>query len=44
MLHTNIPISEIALLFHFCNQSYYTSLFKKYMGLTPKEFREQNQY
>ncbi|WP_019722165.1 AraC family transcriptional regulator [Heyndrickxia coagulans] len=44
LLHTNIPISEIALLFHFCNQSYYTSLFKKYMGLTPKEFREQNQH
>ncbi|GER67130.1 hypothetical protein BpJC7_27140 [Weizmannia acidilactici] len=42
LLHTNISISEIALLFHFCNQSYYTSLFKKYMGMTPKEFREQN--
>lgn len=39
LIHTNTSISDIALLFKFCNQSYYTSLFKKYMGLTPREFR-----
>lgn len=37
----SLPISEIANLFKFCNQSYYTSLFKKYCGLTPKQFRVQ---
>ncbi|WP_321164172.1 AraC family transcriptional regulator [Tepidibacillus decaturensis] len=30
------------MLFHFCNQSYYSSLFKKYTGLTPKKFRNMN--
>lgn len=39
LLHTTSTISDIALLFHFCNQSYYTSLFKKYTGVTPKEYR-----
>ena len=40
--HTNLTISQIAHLFHFCNQSYYTSLFKKITGMTPKKFRELN--
>ncbi len=39
LLHTMSSITNIALLFHFCNQSYYTVLFKKYTGITPKEFR-----
>jgi two-component system, response regulator YesN len=40
LLHTETSISDIALLFRFCNQSYYTALFKKYNGLTPKVFRQ----
>ncbi|KGX93830.1 AraC family transcriptional regulator [Pontibacillus halophilus JSM 076056 = DSM 19796] len=40
LLHTETPISEISTMFQFCNQSYFTSLFKKYTGVTPKEFRE----
>ncbi len=36
---TSIPISDIATLFQFCNQSYFTSLFKKYTDQTPKEYR-----
>ncbi|WP_062351453.1 AraC family transcriptional regulator [Bacillus kwashiorkori] len=40
LLHSDISISEIANLFRFCNQSYYTALFKKINGLTPKKFRE----
>ncbi len=40
LLQTPIPISDIATLFQFCNQSYYTSLFKKHTGKTPKEYRE----
>lgn len=43
LIHTDTSISDIALLFKFCNQSYYTSLFKKYNGMTPKEFRELKQ-
>lgn len=39
LLNTNTSISDIALLFKFCNQSYYTSLFKKYNGVTPRQFR-----
>lgn len=42
LLHTTTAISDISLLFHFCNQSYYSSLFKKYTNLTPKEFREKH--
>jgi len=40
LLQTDSSISDIALLFTFCNQSYYTAQFKKYMGMTPKEYRE----
>ena len=32
-------ISDIAIYFNFCNQSYYTRTFKKYTGKTPKRFR-----
>ncbi|CAH0120864.1 HTH-type transcriptional activator RhaR [Paenibacillus sp. CECT 9249] len=41
LTHTNISISEIALLFKFCNQSYYSHLFKKCTGMTPKQFRKE---
>ncbi|PLR96538.1 helix-turn-helix transcriptional regulator [Bacillus sp. T33-2] len=40
LMHTETSISDIALLFKFCNQSYYTSLFKKHNGVTPREYRE----
>lgn len=33
-------IAEIAEKFHFCNQSYFTRVFKKYTGLTPRRFRK----
>jgi YesN/AraC family two-component response regulator len=39
LLYTNTSISEIAFLFKFCNQSYYTHLFKQYTGQTPRQFR-----
>lgn len=32
-------ISEISEEFHFCNQSYFTRIFKKYTGETPRRFR-----
>ncbi|MFT4415755.1 AraC family transcriptional regulator [Fredinandcohnia humi] len=40
LLHSELSISDISNLFHFCNQSYYTSLFKKITGLTPKKYKE----
>ncbi|HWO77034.1 MAG TPA: AraC family transcriptional regulator [Bacillus sp. (in: firmicutes)] len=39
LLHSRMSISEIAHLFRFCNQSYYTALFKKINGITPKKYR-----
>ncbi|MHA6259844.1 helix-turn-helix domain-containing protein [Sporosarcina sp. CAU 1771] len=32
-------IEDISNQFHFCNQSYFTRIFKKYTGETPKKFR-----
>ncbi|MFG6113992.1 AraC family transcriptional regulator [Halobacillus sp. MO56] len=40
LLHTSTSIADIARLFQFCNQSYYTSVFKKYVHQTPKQYRE----
>ncbi|WP_043929918.1 AraC family transcriptional regulator [Bacillus sp. EB01] len=39
LLHSKLSLSDIAHLFQYCNQSYYTLLFKKYIGVTPKHFR-----
>lgn len=39
--HTDSSILDIALLFNFCNQSYYTSLFKKFTGITPKQYKQK---
>lgn len=36
---SNEKISDISDYFHFCNQSYYTRIFKKYTGETPRRFR-----
>ncbi|TQR21487.1 AraC family transcriptional regulator [Psychrobacillus vulpis] len=42
--HTNKGIADISDSFHFCNQSYFTRIFKKYTGLTPKQFRDHQEY
>lgn len=41
LLHSAISISEVSQIFGFCNQSYYAALFKKYTGITPKQYRDQ---
>lgn len=41
--HTNKSISEISQQYHFCNQSYFTRIFKKYTGVTPKQFRDHKE-
>lgn len=40
--HTDLSILEVSNLFDYCNQSYYTSLFKKYNGITPGKFKNEN--
>lgn len=42
--HTNKGISDISDAYHFCNQSYFTRIFKKYSGITPKQFRDNQDY
>ncbi len=37
--YTNTKISDIALFYQFCNQSYFTQIFKKFVGRTPNEYR-----
>jgi two-component system, response regulator YesN len=39
LLHTNERLSEISQMFGYCNQSYYTALFKKYTGMTPGQYK-----
>lgn len=41
LLHSQIAISEISQIFGFCNQSYYSALFKKYTGITPRQYRDR---
>ncbi len=36
---SNEKISDISDRFHFCNQSYFTRIFKKYTNQTPRRFR-----
>ncbi|MGI6085115.1 MAG: helix-turn-helix domain-containing protein [Acetivibrionales bacterium] len=37
--YTNMSIAEIAYLFNYCNPAYFSNIFKKYLGMTPSEFR-----
>lgn len=39
---TGMPIAEIACAVGFDDQSYYTRIFKKQVGISPGKFREQN--
>lgn len=41
LLHSELPILNIAIVLGFCNQSYYTKLFKSYNEITPLQFRNQ---
>lgn len=40
LTNTNFSIIDIALSTGFEDQSYFTKVFKKYTGITPKQFRE----
>lgn len=39
LLNTDYPIMQIAVSCGFSDQSYFTKVFKKHTGLTPKQFR-----
>ena len=39
LLHSDDSIAQIAADFGFCDQSAFTQLFRKHMGLTPRRFR-----
>ncbi|MBP7494175.1 MAG: helix-turn-helix domain-containing protein, partial [Spirochaetales bacterium] len=38
---TNIPIQDVCDRSGFLNYSYFITYFKKYTGLTPREYRER---
>lgn len=42
--NTTKSITAISQQFHFCNQSYFTRIFKKYTGVTPKQFRDERHH
>lgn len=39
---SNTPISEICSLLNFTDQSYFTKVFKKFAGITPKIYKERH--
>ncbi len=43
LTHSEQPIGEIAMRFDFANFSHFSRTFRKYVGCTPSEYREQNQ-
>ncbi|KLT63593.1 AraC family transcriptional regulator [Pedobacter sp. BMA] len=44
IITSNIPYGEIAALTGFGNQQYFSRMFKKMIGSSPKEYRKQNQF
>lgn len=40
---TQESIQEISTALHFCSRSYFADCFQKYVGMSPSEYREQNQ-
>lgn len=42
LAYSNTPISDIGSMFHFNDQSYFTKVFKKVVGVTPKQYRERH--
>lgn len=41
LAHSSLPIVDIAVLFGFCNQSYYARQFKRYASMTPTAYRNK---
>lgn len=41
LVHTTNSISDIAFLLQYCNQSYFSTQFKLYENMTPRQFRNK---
>lgn len=39
---TSLSVSEIADRLHFCSGSYFSEQFQKYVGMSPRKYREEN--
>ena len=44
LITTDRSLTDIASLLQFCDQSHFTKTFKKYAGVTPTIFREENKH
>lgn len=42
ILYSNTPFSEVSALLNFSDQSYFTKVFKKHVGITPKQYKERS--
>ncbi|MFZ4451667.1 helix-turn-helix domain-containing protein [Salibacterium aidingense] len=42
ILYSDLPLSEIAILLHFNDQTYFTKVFKRMTGQTPLQYRKQS--
>jgi len=42
LLHTELPVHEIALRVGFVNDNYFIKIFKRLTGLTPSKYRQQH--
>lgn len=42
LLHTNATVSDIAICVGIDNYSYFSTVFKRYTGMTPTEYRREN--
>jgi AraC family transcriptional regulator len=42
LLETNLPLAEIALAAGFCDQSHFSNLFRRVVGVTPSHYRRQS--
>jgi YesN/AraC family two-component response regulator len=40
--YTDFEIADIANFYHFCNQSYYITTFKRYLSVSPNEYRNSD--
>ncbi len=40
LIETDLPLVEIALRCGCCNQSHFTTVFKQFLGVTPKRYRD----
>ena len=40
--NSNMPIVEVSIAVGFENQSYFSKVFKKHLGMTPKQFRDSS--